>query len=221
MERRSILEKLGLIEKTETEENDNELSVENTELNIPAETEKPQFANYMKNVEVKEEVKKDVKAEVKAPIQHEEIEDPISIVRTKKLLKIGEIYQNYDISSEGINSLTIVESFQKALPDYLPTDVKRLSILNIISSSNVKVENLVKDGKDKLNCLKDFSESFTNESNEVISKFDNEIKKLNEKINSYKTAIDNMKNLQTEQDFTVKYEIDKINNILQFIDPEN
>lgn len=210
MERRSILEKLGLIEKNETEENKNELSVEKAEVNIPAEPEKPKFDNYMKNAEVKEEVKKEVK-----------IDDPVEMVRKKKLLKIGDIYQNYDISSDGINSLSIVESFQKALPDYLPTDVKRQSILNIISSSNVKVENLVKDGNDKLNCLKDFSQSFTNESNAVINNFDAEIKKLNERINSFKTAIDNMKNLQTEQDFTVKYEIDKINNILQFINPEN
>lgn len=210
MERRSILEKLGLIEKNETEGNDNELSVEKAEVNIPAEPEKPKFDNYMKNVEVRQEVKQEVKSD-----------DPVEMVRKKKLLKIGEIYQNYDISSDGINSLSIVESFQKALPDYLPTDVKRQSILNIIASSNVKVENLVKDGNDKLNCLKDFSQSFTNESNAVITNFDAEIKKLNEKISSFKTAIDNMKNLQTEQDFTVKYEIDKINNILQFINPEN
>jgi hypothetical protein len=92
--------------------------------------------------------------------------------------------------------------------------------LNIIASSNVQVESLVKDGSDKLNCLKDFSRSFTEESRDVISNFEDEIKKLNEKINSYKTAIDNMKKLQSEQDFTVKYEMDKINNIMQFINPE-
>jgi len=168
----------------------------------------------------KTEVKPEVQAEVKTSIKLEETVDPVGIVRKKKLLKIDEIYKNYDINSNGINSLSIVESFQKALPDYLPTDVKRQSILNIISSSNVQVESLVKDGSDKLNCLKDFSKSFTEESRDVISNFEDEIKKLNEKINSYKTAIDNMKKLQSEQDFTVKYEMDKINNIMQFINPE-
>ena len=119
-----------------------------------------------------------------------------------------------------INSLAIVESFQKALPDYLPTDVKRQSILNIIASSNVQVESLLKDGNDKLGCLHEFSKAFTKESNEVITGFEKEIKKFTEAINSYKTAIDNMKKLHTEQDVTVKYEIEKINNILQFINPE-
>ncbi|MDF2950213.1 MAG: hypothetical protein K0R07_2263 [Sedimentibacter sp.] len=218
MERRSILEKLGLIEKNINENENNSIgqSEEDVEQIIPVEAEKPQFADYMKKVEVKPEVQ----AEVKTSIKLEETVDPIGIVKKKKLLKIDEIYKNYDINSNGINSLSIVESFQKALPDYLPTDVKRQSILNIIASSNVQVESLVKDGSDKLNCLKDFSRSFTEESRDVISNFEDEIKKLNEKINSYKTAIDNMKKLQSEQDFTVKYEMDKINNIMQFINPE-
>lgn len=222
MERRSILEKLGLIEKTINENENNSIgqSEEDIEQIIPVETEKPQFADYMKKAEVKPEVQTEVKTSMNTSIKAEEAEDPVGIVRKKKLLKIDEIYKNYDINSNGINSLSIVESFQKALPDYLPTDVKRQSILNIISSSNVQVDSLVKDGSDKLNCLKDFSRSFTEESRDVISNFEDEIKKLNEKINSYKTAIDNMKKLQSEQDFTVKYEIDKINNILQFINPE-
>lgn len=218
MERRSILEKLGLIEKNINENENNSIgqSEEDVEQIIPVEAEKPQFADYMKKVEVKPEVQAGVKTSTKL----EETVDPIGIVKKKKLLKIDEIYKNYDINSNGINSLSIVESFQKALPDYLPTDVKRQSILNIIASSNVQVESLVKDGSDKLNCLKDFSRSFTEESRDVISNFEDEIKKLNEKINSYKTAIDNMKKLQSEQDFTVKYEMDKINNIMQFINPE-
>lgn len=219
MERRSILEKLGLIEKIESEQDGNEKEqfVENIENTVPSvsvtvETERPQFTGYEKREEVKETAQPSV--------YQDDSEDPCAIVRKNKLLSIEDIYKNYDINTEGINSLSIVESFQKALPDYLPTDVKRQSILNIIASSNVKVEALVKDGNDKLNGLKEFSRSFTSESNDVISNFEDEIKKLNEKINKYKAAIDNMKKFQSEQDFTVKYEIDKINNILQFLNLE-
>ncbi len=218
MERRSILEKLGLVEKVE-ETNQNDENVPTVEIaeQKPVEKEKPQFAEYVKKYDAEKE-KENVVKETK---QADGYEDPIAAVRKKKLLKIEEIYKNYDISTEGINSLSIVESFQKALPDYLPTDVKRQSILNIIASSNVKVGNLVNDGNDKLRCLNDFSRLFSDESREVISGFEDEISKLNEKIKNYKTAIDNMKNLQTEQEFTLKYEIEKISNILQFIDPQN
>lgn len=229
MERRSILEKLGLIEKVENEDVENIQAASNEEINNPVETEKSQFINHMKKAEIQLEpndnsaVKTSDKISLTTNAEDlsEESEDPVALVRKKKLLKIAEIYKNYEINTDGINSLSIVESFQKALPDYLPTDVKRQSILNIIESSNVKVENLIKDGNEKLNCLKEFSQSFSNESNEVVSNFEKEIKKLNEKINNYKTAIDNMKNLQTEQDFTVKYEMEKISNILQFINTDN
>ena len=221
MERRSILEKLGLIEKVGNEDIKSEQNDATEEISIPVETEKSQIINEIKKAEVQPEIsdKSTLKANTTDLI--EESDDPVSLIRKKKLLKITEIYKNYDISTDGINSLSIVESFQKALPDYLPTDVKRQSILNIIESSNVKVGNLINDGIEKLNCLNEFSKSFSNESNEVVSNFEKEIKKLNEKINNYKTAIDNMKKLQTEQEFTVKYEMEKINNILQFINPEN
>ncbi len=218
MERRSILEKLGLVEKVE-EANQNDENVPTVEIaeQKPVEKEKPQFAEYINKYDAEKE-KEDVVKETK---QADGYEDPIAAVRKKKLLKIEEIYKNYDISTEGINSLSIVESFQKALPDYLPTDVKRQSILNIIASSNVKVDSLVNDGNDKLRCLNDFSRLFSDESKEVIAGFEDEISKLNEKIKNYKTAIDNMRNLQTEQEFTLKYEIEKISNILQFINPQN
>lgn len=229
MERRSILEKLGLIEKVENEDNNEQVTANIEEIKetkekeakeikdvkeaVTVEKEKKEFVDYMKSAEIQKEQK--TSAELR-----NDSEDPVATVKKKKLLKIEEIYKNYDVFSDGINSLSIVESFQKALPDYLPTDVKRESILNIIASSNVRLDSLVKDGNDKLNCLKDFSKSFNDESSEVILNFEYEINKLNEKIKNFKTAIDNMKKLQSEQDFTVKYEIDKINNILQFIDPE-
>lgn len=219
MEKKSILEKLGLVEKIEENgayNDKNTITVETSEQK-PIEDEKPQFADYMKKYDVEKEKNK-ISLEAKIS---DEIIDPIAVVRKKKMMKIEEIYSNYLIGTEGVNSLSIVESFQKALPDYLPTDVKRQSVLNIIASSNVKIESLVKDGNDKLKCLNDFSQLFSDEAKELISGFEDEINKLNEKINSYKTAINNMRKLQTEQDLTLKYEIEKISNILQFINSQN
>ncbi|WP_326908566.1 hypothetical protein [Sedimentibacter sp. MB31-C6] len=201
MEKKSILEKFGLVEKVD-DIVDEEI-VNDAEKKLNTELDK---VTTKSKVESKEEIN-----------FISESDDPIAKVKNKKLLQIEEIYKNYDIDSQGINSLSIVESFQKALPDYLPAEVKRQSILNIIISSNVKVENLVKDGNDKLKCLNEFSQLFTNDSTDMITKFENEIEILNKKINNYKIAIENMKNLHNEQNFMVKYEIDKINNIMQFL----
>lgn len=217
MERRSILEKLGLVEKVVSEAVGKEQDAEDSEQSTD-DTERTKAADYVKNADIQAEAKERAAEEPRVFNEHD---DPVAVVRRKKLMKIKEVYKNYDINTEGINSLSIVESFQKALPDYLPTDVKRQSILNIIASSDVKIGNLVKDGSDKLKCLRDFSQSFSDESNDVISDFENEIKKLNEQISSFKTAIENMRKLQTEQEFILKYEMEKINSILQFISPEN
>lgn len=215
MERRTLLEKLGLIEKVENEVSEAEKTAKNT-VQSPTDTEKFRDIYISKETEVKEKSEMKIETEVKVS---EMTENPISVVRGKKLLKVSDIYKKYNINSEGINSLLIVESFQKALPDYLPTDVKRQSILNIIASSNVEVENLLKDGEEKLKSLNDFSESFTSETESVIAGFQEEIEKLKQKIDTFEEAIGDMKKLQNEQNYTIKYETEKINNILQFINP--
>ena len=209
MEKKSIFERLGIVEKIEIPAEET-IAAENELMNNTKEEKQP--INNNETVRGTEEM------EIKNTI--DTIEDPRAIIKSKKLMKIDEIYKQYNIDTQGINSFYIVESFQKALPDYLPSDVKRQSILNILTSSNVKVESLLEDGKDKLNCLNEFSSNFNNDADELFNKFEEEIKKLNEKISNYKEAIENMKKLQNEQQYSIKYEIEKINNILGFIEVE-
>lgn len=199
-----MLEKFGLVERVLVE-NENGLDEADGEA-----LEEPQkaYAERMHNMAVKTNIK-----------HKDEPEDITEKVKKKKLFSTEDIYRNYNIKSQGINSLFIVESFLKALPDYLPMDVKRESTLNIVSSSGVRIESLVKDGNDKLMCLKEFSQSFSSDASDTIAKCENEIRKLTEKINSYKNAINDMKKLQEEQEAVVRYEAERINNILQFISP--
>lgn len=205
--KKSILEKFGIVEKVQidsgSERDSNEKEVE-----VPVEPQKEKDEK-VKNVEVKTEVK-----------YVSEPEELIGGMKNKKLFRVEEIYRDYNIESQGINSLFIIESFLKALPDYLPVDVKRESTLNIVSSSGVKIESLITDGNGKLRCLKDFSQSFLTDAGDTISKCENEIRKLNERIGNYKKVIDNMKKLEEEQSGVVMYEIQRINNILEFINPE-
>ena len=215
MERKTLLEKLGLIEKIESEDGKAKMDAGDAVQSLDDTAFKDVYLS--KEVEVKERIEENTTVETKAP---DAFEDPVLIVRSKKLMEIDGVYRKYNINSEGINSLSIVESFQKALPDYLPADVKRQSILNIIASSNVRIENLLKDGEDKLKSLNDFSGSFIGDSDKVIAGFQDEIKKLKEKIDKFEEAIAGMEKLQTEQNYVIKYETDKINNILKFINSE-
>jgi hypothetical protein len=206
-EKKSILEKFGLIEKVQIDtekENDYKKAEESIDV-------KPQkvFEEKVSDVDVKSEIKNTV-----------ETDDLIAGMKNKKLFKVDEIYRNYNTESQGINSLFIVESFLKALPDYLPVDVKRESTLEIVASSGVKIESLIKDGDCKLKCLKEFSQYFLDDASDTICRCENEIRMLNEKINNYKKIIDDMKKLEEEQSGVVMYEIQRINNILGFVNSE-
>jgi hypothetical protein len=204
-DKKSILEKFGLVEKVPVE---NEHDFNESGQEVLTEVEK---------AHVEKVHNADIKIEVNNTFEQE---DPTVEMRNKRLSRAEEIYEKYNINNQGINSLFIVENFLKALPGYLPIDVKRESMLNIISSSGVKVENLTSDGNDRLKCLNDFSQSFSYNAKDSISRCESEIKKLSEKVNSYKKAIDGMKELQEEQEAVVRYEVERINNILQFISPQ-
>ena len=223
MEKKNIFEKLGLIEKAENKGQVDSGQADNIQVEIKSEdmiekvnimdAEKPKLQKIMAD---KTMIKKDVKNNnVNNAVEC----DPIEIINKRKLLYIEDIYMNYDIKTEGINSLSIIENFKRALPDYLPADVKRQSILNIIASSYVNIDSLINDGKGKLECLDDFLNSSTSESDLLISDFEKGIDNLNEKINNYKICIDNIKKMHKEQEYIVKYEIERLNDILEFVNP--
>lgn len=185
--KKSIFEKMGLIERVEDED----------PINPNIERKPDAIISNSKNLNIIKE--------------H-------SIQSTKEtLLKTDEIYDKFNVNSSGVNTLFIIENFTKALPDYLPIEVKRDSVLNIISSSGMKLENLLVDGNDKLKCLKKFSEKLSKDTKDIVLKYENEIKILNEKINIYNQSIEDRKNLQDEQLAVIEYETQKINNIIQFI----
>jgi hypothetical protein len=198
---KSVFEKFGLIEKVELE----------TESKVGEANQKENEVRAEAMHEVKEVAADNVDNLRKADTGEDNL----------KLLRVDEIYKNSNIESEGINSLFIIESFLKALPDYLPIGVKRESVLNIISSSGMKLESLILDGNGKLKCLKGFSQAFSYEVKDTVSKYESEIRKLSERINNYERVISGMKNLQEEQSAVVEYETERINNILQFVASEN
>jgi hypothetical protein len=197
---KSVFEKFGLIEKIQSEgENSGKTAVSQVDVHIDEKSDR--------ELPTVDTVAESLKA----------FKESVTKKENQKLLKSDEIYNDSNIKSEGLNSLFIVESFLKALPDYLPVDVKRQSVLNIISSSGMSIDNLTKDGSDRLRCLNDFSKTFSYEVKSNIREYEEEIKKLSEKIDMYNQKIDYIKKLEVEQDAVVDYETKRVNNILRFI----
>lgn len=189
--KKSLLERLKLIERVE----------ENPE---------PVSENVVEPEEVKEET----------PKQNVVAYDQQNQFKVDRLLKVEEIYKKFNLESDNKDTIFIIDSFSKALPDYLPQEIKRQSILNIISSSGMNIVELLKDGSERLSVLKNFENGSSNYTNKLISESEAEIEKLMQAINKCKKNINDRKKLQEEQSANIEYEVQKIQNIIQFINPE-
>jgi hypothetical protein len=137
---------------------------------------------------------------------------------TNKLLSVDEIYFNSNLENKKINTIFLIDSYVKALPENLPTEVKRQAVLNIIKASDMNIDALVKDGQDRLNVLNDFTTIVTDKTSNIITSCEEEIKELYKKIDGYKKLINERQKFQEEQKACIDYEVQKIQSIVDFIE---
>lgn len=201
-EKRSIFEKFRLVERIDKEQHLE--NIEEKDLDIDAE----------KNPETK--------------IANEENinKDNISAVNslnkgTKKnaniLLSIDEIYSKFKLENKKVNTIFLVDSYIKALPENLPMDIKKQSVLNIISASDMEAGKLINDGQDRLKALDTFMIDVSEETKIIINEYEKQIQELMNMIEEYKNIINDRKRFQEEQKACVDYELQKVQNIVDFI----
>lgn len=134
-----------------------------------------------------------------------------------KFLPIEEIYKKCNLAANGTDTIFIIDCYKSAIPGFLPTDAKRESVLNIIASSNMQIDKLMKDGRDRLNALKKYDESFSKVTDKIIFDYESEIDKLTERINACKSGISGRKKIQEEQTATIECEVQKLHNVFEFV----
>lgn len=199
-EKKSIFEKLRLVDKIE--------KPDRRENDKPAD-EKEQNNDNNKNDENDEKDLNDDK------VNDENRTSYLEIKRKDKPLKVEEIYKMYDINNK--NDVFLIDSYLKALPESLPTDIKRQCVLNIIKVSEMNIEDLLKDGENRLKVLNSYTEKTTMETEKIVKGYEAKIQELYDKINEYKNIISERNNFQEEQKAYIDYEIQKINRIIDFI----
>lgn len=144
-------------------------------------------------------------------------ESKVIFASNEDFLTIGDIYEKSGLSSLD-KSIFKVEEFSKHLPDNLPTETKRQSVIGILSASGLHLEDLLQDSADRLKALKDVSIITTEKTNETIDQKEQEIKDLLLQADILKQDIIDRKLLQEQQDSVITNELDKINKIVSFID---
>lgn len=200
--KKPLMEILGLIEKIENSQNaitttkEAEDIKENTDENIDINTDEAENTQINSNIQNSEEAQEE--------LYHDKLD-------------INDIYGKFGPSTNGTNTIYIIDSYLKALPDNLPSDIKLQSVLSIISASKMDVDELLNDGSKRLEVLTQFFKNFMETNNSVIDENEREIQLLTEKINYHNKIIEGRKRLQEEQKSIVEFEVQKIENIINFV----
>lgn len=133
-------------------------------------------------------------------------------------LEIKQIFEKFGLETKETNTVYLIENFIKALPANLPADVKRQSIINLISASQLDIILLLKDGNKRLEVLNNYYEDFSNSVAEIIASNEKQIRKLNERIAYHNRIIEDKKKMQEDQKTEIEFEMQKISNIIDFIE---
>lgn len=207
----SVLEKLNLVEKV----NANEVGRANPESTSN---------NTVQEEKETSEEKKDYKEERKK--QEPDLNNYSTDTAGSKeqnntknyveVMDIDKVYSTFSLENSNINTIFMLGNFINALPDDLPHDIKKQSILNIVSASNINVDNLLADGEKRLEVLNKFVNDYSKSVNDEIIRYNSEIIKLTNLVNIYKTQIEDIEKLLAEQKNLIKFESRKISGIIDF-----
>jgi hypothetical protein len=206
----SILEKCNLVEKVNKEkpEHANLNEENNTQLD-----EMLKDDNSILKVDAN-----DYKEEIKAP--QPVIKEKISIMETdieyENKMMINEIYSLYGLENSDINTVFMLQNLINALPQNLPKDVVKQSVINIIGASNIDLNELLSDGERRQEVLAKVMDGYYNQTNKRIALYKEEIAKLSSLINNCEEQIKIKESMLEQQIYLIKYETQKIDGIIDF-----
>lgn len=206
----SILEKYNLVEKVNKEKS--ECTNSDFKNNIKFD-EVSNNENNIVNVTAndhKEEVK------VIEPFIEEKSPETENNMKYAKKMTIDEIYSLHGLENSNINTVFMLQNLINALPQNLPKDIVKQSVINIIDASKMDLNKLLSDGDQRLKLLDDVIDCYYKQTNNNITKYKEEIAKLSSLINDYQEQIKINENMLEEQIYEIKYESQKIGEIINF-----
>lgn len=137
-------------------------------------------------------------------------------INHEKNMEIEEIYSLYGIENSNLQTVFMLGNYINALPENLPQDIKKSSVINILNVSSIDLNKLLSDGEKRLGILDEFMQEYQQSIQQTISGYKAQIEKLSKLIDQYNDQIQIRRTMLEEQNHMVKYETQKINNIVSF-----
>lgn len=202
--KKNIFEKLGLVEGEYVEDGANETLVE-----PPIVLEDPVMVNLAKNAEdLNDEEVKEIEGK---------LDVLIGAYEKNKLMTIEDIYRNARVETDVKKSIFMADIFLKALPENLPVDVKKESLLNIMNVSNIPVDGLLTDAYQRIDALNTVLENTVQTTQSVIKSNETSVRELERRIQELKNLIDDRRKFEEDQNTLIEYEVQKIIGILDYV----
>lgn len=243
--KKSIFERMGLIEHSQKEEElnlDEENSNEMTFDHIPEPEHVPDLTHINEHSDKAEVFTTNVR-----PINEENtikseksiltdatkvnvedipknISDKLDLIigayEKNKMMTIEEIYRNAHLESEVKKTIFMTDVYLKAIPENLPIDIKRETVLNIMNVSNISLDELLNDAYRRIDSLNTVLEETVATTQDVFSRNEATIRELEKRIEDLKEINKNRKKFQEDQNTMIEYEIQKIINLVEFVKPK-
>lgn len=191
--KRNIFEKLGLVEPVEEE------NVDFSELD-----------NFVPTDETSDEEEQAQKIEEKLDVLIESYE-------RDKLMTVEDVYRKANLNKNIKETVFMVDVLMKALPENLPSDIKRESVANIMKASEMKIEDLLNDAYQRIDALNNVLEQTVQVTEQVNAKNEGTIRELEKRIDELRRDIQSRLKFQESQNSALEYEIQKVINIVEFI----
>lgn len=223
--KKSIFERMGLIEQNQKEENI-PLSDETSELLVD-EVPEPDHVPDLTHIDEKhgEPIVKAPEVEkVNVEDIPKNISDKLDLIigayEKNKLLTIDEIYRNAHLESEVKKTIFMTDVYLKAIPENLPIDIKRETVLNIMNVSNISLDDLLNDAYKRIDSLNTVLEETVSTTQDVFNRNEATIRELEKRIEDLREINKNRKKFQEDQNTMIEYEIQKIINLVEFVKPK-
>jgi len=154
----------------------------------------------------------------------DDIEDKLDVLigsyEKNKLLSIEDIYRNARLTLDTKKSIFMVDILSKTLPENLPIDVKRETVLSLMNVSDLKKDNLLNDAYQRIDTLNTVLEDTVETSEEIIEKNNKTIEELKKRIEELESINEERLEFQQDQNTLIEYEIQKIINLVDFVKPK-
>ncbi|GAU75776.1 hypothetical protein [Fusibacter sp. 3D3] len=144
----------------------------------------------------------------------------INAYEKNKMLTIDEIYRNSHLETDLKKSIFMADVYLKAIPENLPMDLKRETVLNIMNVSNISLDELLNDAYKRIDSLNTVLEETVSTTQEIFNRNDATIRELEKRIEDLKEINKSRKKFQEDQNTLIEYEIQKIINLVEFVKPK-